>query len=201
VRRAIKYEEPLLEMKAKSPRGGLVLLAALCAWPALAQNTKLVPVQPYAFALPAPALAGEADDWLNTGGKKLEFQKGRVYVVGFWTYGCINCQRNLPSYARWQNRFARKQVTLLGIHTPETDAEKKRENVIQQVKKLGITYPVLLDPKAANWKRWEQRCWPTVYLVDKRGQVRYRWLGELDWQHAGGEAKMAACVEQLLREP
>jgi thiol-disulfide isomerase/thioredoxin len=154
-----------------------------------------------AFSRPAPKLAGEAQDWLNTGGKKLEFEKGRVYVVTFWTYGCINCQRNLPSYARWQKRFAGKNVTLIGIHTPESEAEKKRENVLQQVKKLGITYPVLLDPSATNWQRWEQQIWPTVFLVDKRGQVRCRWLGELDWQHAGGEDKMARRIEALLSEP
>ena len=165
--------------------------------PALAEEFP----QPTAFDLPAPLLAGEARDWLNTEGKKLELEKGRVYVVEFWTFGCINCQRNLPSYARWQKRFAGKNVTIIGIHTPETDSEKKRENVVQQVKKLDITYPVLLDQEGTNWMRWRQQLWPTVYLVDKHRNARYRWLGELDWQHAGGEEKMAACIEQLLREP
>jgi thiol-disulfide isomerase/thioredoxin len=174
---------------------------ALWAWSTLAQDAQQDSARPYAFNLPAPALVGEACDWLNTGGKKLDFQRGRVYVVEFWTYGCSNCQRNLPSYARWQKRFAQKGVTLIGIHTPETEAEKKTGNVIQQVKQLGITYPVLLDQKGTNWNRWHQRCWPAVYLVDKHGKARYRWLGELDWQQAGGEEKMARCIERLLREP
>jgi thiol-disulfide isomerase/thioredoxin len=156
--------------------------------------------QPAAFDLPAPAFAGSPQDWLNTEGKALSLEKGRVYVVEFWTFGCINCQRNLPAYARWQKRFARNTFTLIGVHTPETAAEKKRENVLAQVTKLEITYPVLLDLGATNWNRWRQAVWPTVFLVDKRGHVRYRWLGELDWQHAGGEAKMASRIEQLLQE-
>jgi thiol-disulfide isomerase/thioredoxin len=189
-------------MKTVGLKIGLHILAALCVWPALAQTAKRVtPPQPLAFNLPAPPLAGEPRDWLNTGGKKLDYQKGRVYVVEFWTYGCINCQRNLPGYARWQKKFAGRNVTIIGIHTPETDAEKKRENVIEQVKKLGIAYPVLLDQERTNWQRWKQQIWPTVYLVDKHGQVRYRWLGELHWEQAGGEKKLADCIEQLLREP
>ena len=189
-------------MKSIGLKFSLVMLPLFVALSALAQTNKpALPAQPFAFNLPAPLLAGETRDWLNTDGKKLEYQKGRVYVVEFWTFGCINCQRNLSAYARWQKKFTGKNVTIIGIHTPETAAEKKRENVLEQVKKLGITYPVLLDQEAVNWKRWQQQMWPAVYLVDKKGRARYRWLGELDWQHAGGEDKMAACIEKLLQEP
>jgi thiol-disulfide isomerase/thioredoxin len=189
-------------MKRKAPGIGCLLLAALQAVAASAQTaTPVAPTQPFAFNQPAPALVGEPRDWLNTGGKPLGFQKGRVYVVEFWTFGCVNCQRNLPSYARWQEKFAGTNLTIIGIHTPETAEEKKRENVVEQVKKLGIAYPVLLDQQTTNWKRWKQRYWPAVYLVDKRGNARYRWLGELEWQQSGGEEKMAACIEGLLREP
>ena len=73
-------------------------------------------------------------------------------------------------------------------------------NVAKQVKKLGITYPILIDQNSNNWRRWEQEYWPTVYLIDKHGNARYRWAGELDWNHAGGEAKMAKMVEELLKE-
>jgi len=159
------------------------------------------PVPGLAMNLPAPKLAGNETDWLNTGGKKLEFERGRVYVVEFWTFGCINCQRNLPAYARWQKRFEKERLTIIGIHSPETDAEKKTENVVEQVKKLGITYPVLLDQSLVNWSNWQQEIWPAVYLVDKRGQVRYRWLGELEWKNAGGEAIMGKAIQKLLSEP
>jgi hypothetical protein len=73
-------------------------------------------------------------------------------------------------------------------------------NVVKRVKQLGITYPILLDQKGLNWSRWDQQVWPTVYLIDKRGRARYRWDGELDWEHAGGEEIMAGLVDQLLRE-
>ena len=68
------------------------------------------------------------------------------------------------------------------------------------MKSLGITYPVLLDQKGENWIKWQQRYWPTVYLIDKRGHVRYAWEGELGWKGAGGEQKMAQRVEMLLKE-
>lgn len=170
--------------------------AGWCVVPGSAQPV----AQPVAFDLPAPGLTGGTNDWLNTSGQKLEFLRGRVYVVEFWTFGCVNCQRNLPVYARWQKRFAKQPVTIIGVHTPETAAEKQTENVIQQVKKLSLTYPVLLDQRSTNWQRWQQQVWPTVYLVDRRGHVRFRWVGELDWQHAGGEETMARCIEALLRE-
>jgi hypothetical protein len=73
-------------------------------------------------------------------------------------------------------------------------------NVIRRVKRLGITYPILLDQKGENWNRWEQHFWPTVYLLDKKGHVRYRWEGELEYEHAGGEAIMAQHIQELLWE-
>ena len=181
------------------------ILAAFLVWAGVAHCANGVrareAAQPLVLNLPAPRLIAGTNDWLNTKGKRLEYEKGRVYVVQFWTFGCINCQRNLPSYARWQEQFAKEKLTIIGIHTPETAEEKKTNNVIQQVTQLGITYPVLIDTAGANWRRWQQQVWPTVYLIDKRGYVRYRWVGELDWQQAGGEAKMARCIQQLLREP
>ena len=112
----------------------------------------------------------------------------------------MNCQRNLPSYGRWQKRFANRDLLIVGIHTPETASEKISANVERKVKELGITYPVLLDQQGENWKRWEQQFWPAVYLIDKRGRVRYAWVGELDWNRAGGESKMARRIEDLLNE-
>ncbi len=89
---------------------------------------------------------------------------------------------------------------IIGVHTPETAEERVTANVERQVKRLGIAYPILLDPKGENWNRWEQEFWPTVYLIDKQGHARYRWAGELDYEHAGGEEKMAQKVEELLKE-
>ena len=186
---------------ANRPLLSVVLLAVLATATVGRAAVPAKPVPGMTMNLPAPKLAGNESDWLNTGGKKLEFERGRVYVVEFWTFGCINCQHNLAAYARWQKRFEKERLTIIGIHSPETDAEKKTENVVEQVKKLGITYPVLLDQSLVNWGNWQQEIWPAVYLVDKRGQVRYRWLGELEWKNAGGEAAMGKAIQKLLSEP
>jgi hypothetical protein len=91
-------------------------------------------------------------------------------------------------------------VAIIGVHTPETPWERQTANVTREIQSLGITYPVLLDPSGANWSRWGQHYWPTVYLIDKHGRVRYRWEGELEYNHAGGEATLARLVNQLLKE-
>lgn len=151
--------------------------------------------------LSAPEFVG--GPWLNTAGHApvtLASRRGEVTVVEFWTFGCINCRRNLPIYARWHKRFANQGVTIIGVHTPETPTERVAANVAARVKDLGIEYPVLLDADLRNWNRWRQQYWPTTYLVDKHGRIRYRWEGELNFGRANGEARMTELIEQLLRE-
>lgn len=153
------------------------------------------------FDVAAPELVG--GPWLNTPGNKpitLKERKGKVTIVTFWTFGCINCRNNMPSLVRLQKRFEKQDVQIIAIHTPETESEKIDANVEKNVKKLGITYPVLLDQKGENWKRWKQSFWPTVYLIDKNGHCRYQWEGELEYNKAGGEEIMAKRAEKLLAE-
>jgi len=148
----------------------------------------------------APELTG--DSWLNLpkgSTLSLASRKGKVTIVHFWTFGCINCKRNLPAYDRWWKRFATNGVVVIGIHTPESEAERDPANVAKRVKELGIAYPVLLDPDRQNWNRWQQRWWPAIYLIDKQGRVRYVWECELEYQKAGGEAKMTQLIVDLLR--
>ncbi len=149
----------------------------------------------------APELVGSG--WLNTSDNKpitLASRRGKVTIVEFWTFGCSNCQANLPSYARWNTRFKKQDVTIIGVHTPESDYERDADNVAQRVKELGITYPVLLDPQSQNWNRWKQQYWPTVYVVDKAGRVRATWIGELQSGGRKGEERVARVVEALLKE-
>ncbi len=157
--------------------------------------------KPDEINLPAPELTG--GPWLNTADGKainLAGRRGKVTIVEFWTFACSNCQANLPAYANWQKQFADKEVVVIGVHTPETASERVTANVVRRVKQLGITYPVLTDEEQANWNRWQVDAWPTVYLVDKQGRIRYRWVGELNYRGAGGEAKLGQLVEQLLKE-
>ena len=151
--------------------------------------------------LPAPEIVSAPADWLNTDGRPIPFAPGQVYVVHFWTFGCGNCKHNLPAYAQWQKDYANSPVTLIGIHTPETARERDPKNVAAETKRLGITYPVVIDGREVNWKRWRQQMWPTVYLVDKRGHVRYYWVGELEWEGAGGTQIMRRFIDALLQEP
>jgi thiol-disulfide isomerase/thioredoxin len=149
----------------------------------------------------APELVG--GPWLNTAGRApitLASRKGSVTVVEFWTFACINCRHNLPAYAHWNQKFASRGVVVLGIHTPETAPEYVTENVERESQRLGIRYPVLLDRDHANWNRWNQEFWPTVYLIDKKGFIRYRWEGELEYNHAGGQTKIDSLIETLLTE-
>ncbi|MBZ5537252.1 MAG: redoxin domain-containing protein [Acidobacteriia bacterium] len=157
--------------------------------------------QPIAVDMAAPELVG--GPWLNTpGGKPIPISSrlGKVTVVEFWTFACINCRHNLPAYERLYKRFADREVTVIGIHTPETEIEHNPNNVSRRVKELGIEYPILLDQQATNWARWEQQYWPTIYLIDKRGRLRFRWEGELNYRNAGGEEKLARKIEELLQE-
>jgi thiol-disulfide isomerase/thioredoxin len=148
----------------------------------------------------AHELAG--DSWLNTNGQPLTLasRRGKVTILHFWTFGCINCKHNLPIYARWQRQFASRGVQIIGVHTPETREERNPENVARRVKTLGITYPVLIDKDGVNWDRWNQRYWPTVYLIDKQGRVRYHWEGELNYGGANGELEMSYHIAELLAE-
>jgi peroxiredoxin len=141
--------------------------------------------------------------WLNTSkGQPLQLadRRGKVTIVHFWTFGCINCKHNLPIYSRWQKQFEKREVAIIGVHTPETTGEASASRVTREVKRRNISYPILIDSKAENWTRWHQHYWPCVYLIDKQGRIRYRWEGELEFDHAGGETKMARKVEELLKE-
>ncbi len=91
-------------------------------------------------------------------------------------------------------------MTVIGIHTPETAGEHKIESVRQKVKDNGMEYPVVVDNAAKNWNAWGNQVWPCTYLVDKKGNVRYRWDGELNWKETKGAAIMRKKIEELLAE-
>ncbi len=148
---------------------------------------------------PAPELAG-IQGWQNSKGTTLAALKGKVVVLHFWTFGCINCQRNLPIYNAWQKDFGGKDVQIIGVHTPETDDEAKVENIIAQVKKRHIEYPVAFDRDGDSWKAYANRYWPAVYLIDRQGKVRFRWEGELESGDAHGDSIMRQRIDALLAE-
>ena len=142
----------------------------------------------------------EVDAWINGDAVTRESFRGKVTVIHFWTFGCINCVHNLPHYESWREKFSPAQVAIIGFHTPETDAERNTDNVKKYVQEKGIKWTVAVDTDSANWKAWGNHTWPSVYLIDKQGRVRYWWYGEMNWQGAKGEEFMRKKIEGLLKE-
>jgi len=149
----------------------------------------------------APELI-DSGEWLNRE-KPLTLQSlaGKVVVLHFYAFGCINCIRNFPTYVDWQERFRDKDVVIIGIHTPETAAEQDSASVRDKADKAAFKFPVLIDGTKANSNAWGNSMWPSVYLIDKRGYLRHFWPGELKWKGATGDAWMREKIEDLLTEP
>jgi peroxiredoxin len=148
---------------------------------------------------PAPELRN-VTQWINSEPLTMKKLRGKVVLVHFWTNGCFNCKNNYPHYKAWQERYAGKDVVILGIHTPETTGERDIERIGKQADKNGLKFPIAVDNDGANWNAWNNRVWPTVYVVDRRGIVRYGWEGELSYKGAPGEEKVRKLVDELLLE-
>ncbi len=143
---------------------------------------------------PAPEFAG-ITAWLNTDPLTLTGLRGKVVVIDFWTYSCINCLRTLPYLKRWDEAYRNKGLVLVGVHSPEFAFERVRSNVEDAVERLGIAYPVALDNRFDTWQAWGNRYWPAKYFIDRTGNVRYAHFGEGDYE--GSED----VIRTLLAEP
>ena len=129
---------------------------------------------------PAPDFHGIAR-WLNSEPLTLRELRGRVVLVDFWTYSCINCLRTLPYIREWDERYRDAGLTIVGVHSPEFAFERVESNVRENVRELGVRYPVALDNDFVTWQSWRNQYWPAKYLIDKRGHVRYYHFGEGDY--------------------
>lgn len=140
-----------------------------------------------------PSLAG-AVQWLNSPELNAESLRGKVVLVDFWTYDCINCQHTLPYVKEWEKKYGKDGLVVIGVHTPEYGYERIIDKVKDQVKKLGITYPVAIDNNYAIWRNFDNQYWPAHYLIDAKGQVRYTHFGE------GRYEAQEQMIQQLLKE-
>jgi cytochrome c biogenesis protein CcdA/thiol-disulfide isomerase/thioredoxin len=138
-----------------------------------------------------PSLSG-AVQWLNSPALGSDSLRGKVVLVDFWTYDCINCQHTLPYVKDWAKKYEQDGLLVIGVHTPEYGYERIIDNVREQVKKLGITYPVAIDNNYAIWRAFNNQYWPAHYLIDAKGQVRYTHFGE------GGYETQEQMIRQLL---
>ncbi len=132
---------------------------------------------------PAPAIDG-IDAWINSTPIKLDDLKGKVVLIDFWTYSCINCIRTLPYLNNWYHQYHDKGLIIIGVHSPEFDFEKKLDNVKNAAIHDGIKYPVALDNQFVTWQNFHNRYWPAHYLIDKNGYVVYTNFGEGDYDIA-----------------
>ncbi|MGH3254411.1 MAG: cytochrome c biogenesis protein DipZ [Streptosporangiaceae bacterium] len=132
---------------------------------------------------PAPAFSG-IQQWLNTpGGKPISMAslRGKVVIVDFWAYSCINCQRELPHVEAWAKDYAADGLVVVGVHTPEYAFEHVPSNVAAGVRRLGLTFPVALDNAYDTWNAYDNQSWPAAYLIDASGQIRHVSIGEGDY--------------------
>nr|WP_314121297.1 cytochrome c biogenesis protein DipZ [uncultured Brevundimonas sp.] len=140
-----------------------------------------------------PPLTG-ATTWLNSPPLTAEQLRGKVVVVDFWTYSCINCIRSIPYVRAWAEKYKDQGLVVIGVHTPEFAFEKSEANVRQNIQRLGITYPVAMDNDFAIWRAFKNQYWPAHYFIDAKGQIRHHHFGEGDY--AGSER----VIQQLLKE-
>lgn len=129
---------------------------------------------------PAPDFA-PTTEWINSQPLHISDLKGKVVLVDFWTYSCINCIRTFPYLKDWYDKYHDKGFEIIGVHTPEFEFEKNFDNVKYAVKTNGLKYPVVLDSNFGTWQNYHNRYWPAHYLIDKNGRVVYEHFGEGDY--------------------
>jgi thiol-disulfide isomerase/thioredoxin len=142
---------------------------------------------------PAPEISGQS--WLNSKPLKLAELKGKVVLVEFWTFGCFNCRNVEPYVKTWHQKYSDKGLVVIAVHAPEFSHERVLANVERYIREHAISYPVAIDNDFITWKRYNNRYWPAMYLIDKRGVMRYLRIGE------GGYRQTEQRIIELLGEP
>lgn len=133
-------------------------------------------------------------EWFNTEPLSLQNLQGKVVLVDFWTYSCINCQRTFPYLRNWWGKYEDQGLVIIGVHSPEFEFEKDPKNVADALESFNIEYPVVQDNNFATWRAYGNRYWPAKYLVDKNGRIRYTHFGEGDYDET------EAAIQELLAE-
>ena len=142
---------------------------------------------------PMPDLNG-ATAWLNSAPLSRKSLRGKVVLIDFWTYSCINCLRALPYVENWAAKYKDAGLVVIGVHTPEFAFEKDRNSVEKAVRDLKVTYPVAIDSSYNIWQAFENQYWPAHYLIDGKGRIRYHHFGEGEYDES------ERVIQQLLKE-
>ncbi len=149
-------------------------------------------VQPVSERTAAPDFTG-IDGWLNSPPLTLADLKGKVVLIDFWTFSCVNCVRTIPHLKILYNDYKGDGFVIVGVHSPEFDFEKVTANVAAAVTRLGITWPVAIDSQMATWNAYQNQYWPAEYLLDQQGRIAYTSFGEGDYPQTD------AAVAELLK--
>jgi len=151
-----------------------LLIAALSASAAVATGAQAATARDLGAA---PEFSG-INNWLNSQPLTQQSLRGKVVLVDFWTFDCINCVRTLPYVKSWYEKYKDQGLVVVGVHTPEYPFERKTENVAAAIKRFGITYPVAQDNAYSTWRAYDNQYWPAAYLIDKKGRIVYTHFGE-----------------------
>jgi thiol-disulfide isomerase/thioredoxin len=142
---------------------------------------------------PAPEVAG-IQAWINSDPTTIASLRGKVVLVEFWTFACINCIHVQPYVSAWFDQYAADGLVVIGVHTPELSFERELDNVRDAVAKAGIRYPVAVDPSFATWNAYRNHYWPALYFIGRDGRIRHTHFGEGDYD--GSER----VIRELLAE-
>ncbi len=142
---------------------------------------------------PAPEFTG-IEKWLNSDPLTIQQLRGKVVLVDFWTYTCVNCINTLPYVKGWNQKYKDQGLAVIGVHTPEFPFERSTDNVRKAIKRLDISFPVAQDNRYATWRAYNNQYWPAFYLIDRKGQVVYTHFGEGDY------AETEATIKALLAQ-
>jgi thiol-disulfide isomerase/thioredoxin len=140
----------------------------------------------------APEISG--GQWINSDPLTLQSLRGRVVLIEFWTFACYNCRNTLPTIKKWDMDYRKQGLTVIGVHTPELDIERNIDSLRREIGTLGIKYPVVTDSDYDTWKAYKVEAWPTLFVLDKQGRIRWTHVGE------GAYAETEEVIKNLLAQ-
>lgn len=183
-----KGTQALPSMNSSAPRPAKIIPAMFEPGSAVLESMSRLPIEGK-----MPDLDG-AVSWLNSSPLDKKQLRGKVVLIDFWTYSCINCIRTLPFVRAWAERYKDQGLVVIGVHTPEFAFEKRADNVQNAVRSFRITYPVAVDSEYRIWRAFDNQYWPAMYFVDGTGRIRHHVFGEGDYRHS------EAVIQELLGE-
>jgi thiol-disulfide isomerase/thioredoxin len=164
---------------------GIVSIVLMAGWFSLRSADAMIDK-------PAPDIASAM--WLNSAPLRIGDLRGKVVLVEFWTFGCYNCRNVEPYVKQWHETYVDQGLVVIGVHSPEFSHEREVENVKRYMKEHDIRFPVPIDNEFSIWNRYGNRYWPAMYLIDKRGIIRYVKIGE------GGYSETERQIQALLAD-